>query len=289
MTGKGPMETPILHETLETIAETLGAERDRITVERAVVGVFFTGVKLDNGIAGACATPIETVRETVCCASAVAGGRAPGNLRGCPAFALASEALDPNGLGRGLGIAALNALADTCWRHRPHPEGELRVGVDAFDATEIRSADKVVVVGAFVPFLRALKQRRQPFIVLEQNPATLKADELPFFRPAEGARAVIPEADVVLITGSTLVNDTLEDLLALRKPGARVTVVGPTVGLLPDAFLNRGVDVLGIVRITEPDAFLDVLAEGGGPPDFLGRSAQKVVLVRRSVTPAIAA
>src|SRR3984893_16118569 len=286
MTGKGPMETPILHETLETIAETLGAERDRITVERAVVGVCFTGVMLDNGIAGACATPIETVRETFCCASAVAGGRSPGSIRGSSALALAHEALGPSGLGRGLGIAALNALADTCWRRRPHSEAELRVGVDAFDATEIRSADKVVVVGAFVPFLRALKQRRQPFIVLEQNPATLKADEMPFFRPAEEARTVIPEADIVLITGSTLVNDTLEDLLALRKHGARVTVFGPTVGMLPDAFLRRGADVLGTVRITEPDAFLDVLAEGGGAPDFLGRSAQKVVLVRRPVTTA---
>jgi uncharacterized protein len=289
MTGKGPMDKPILHETLEKIAETLGAERDRITVERAVVGTFFTGVKLDNGIAGACATPIETVRETFCCASAVAGGRSPGGMRGCPAFALAGEALGPNGLGRGLGIAALNALTDTCWRRRPHPEAELRAGVDAFDATEIGPADKVVVVGAFVPFLRALKQRGQPFIVLEQNPATLKADEMPFFRSAEEAHTVIIEADVVLITGSTLVNDTLEDLLALAKPGARVTVVGPTVGLLPDAFLRRGADILGSVRITEPDVFLDVLAEGGGAPDFLGRSAQKVVLVRRSVTPAIAA
>jgi uncharacterized protein len=283
------MKKPILHDTIETIGDILGPELDRITVERAVVGIFFTGVKLSNGIAGACATPIETVRETFCCASAVAGGRSPGNISGCPAFALAGEALGPNGLGRGLGIAALNALADTCWRRRPHPEAELRIGVDAFDATEIRAADKVVVIGAFVPFLRALKQRGQPFIVLEQNPATLKADELPFFRPAEEARTVIPEADVVLITGSTLINDTLEDLLALKKPGARVTVVGPTVGLLPGAFLRRGADILGSVRITEPDAFLDVLAEGGGAPDFLGRSAQKVVLVRRSVTPAIAA
>src|SRR5437899_9305418 len=109
----------------------------------------------------------------------------------------------------------MNARADTCWRRRPHPEAELRLGVDAFDATEMRPADKVVVVGAFVPFLRELKRRRQPFLVLEQNPATLKADEMPFFRPAEEANAVIPEADVVLITGTTLVNDTLEDLFAL--------------------------------------------------------------------------
>jgi uncharacterized protein len=283
------MSHSILRETIETIGEILRPELDRITVDRVVVGIFFTGVKLSNGIAGACATPIETVRETFCCASAVAGGRSPGGMRGCPAFALAGEALGPNGLGRGLGIAALNALADTCWRRRPHPEAELRVGVDAFDATEIGPADKVAIVGAFVPFLRALKQRGQPFLVLEQNPATLKADEMPFFRPAEEARTVIPEADVVLITGSSLINDTLEDLLALRKPGARVTVVGPTVGMLPDAFLRRGADVLGTVRITEPDVFLDVLAEGGGAPDFLGRSAQKVVLVRRSVAPAIAA
>ena len=28
----------------------------------------------------------------------------------------------------------------------------------------------VVVVGAFVPFLRELKRRKQPFLVLEQDP-----------------------------------------------------------------------------------------------------------------------
>jgi uncharacterized protein len=275
--------TPILHETLGTIREILGSELDAITVERAVVGLFFTGVELSNRIAGACATPIKTIPEAVCCPSSAMAMPFPGKLRGRPALDLAREALGDNGIRRAVGIAAMNALADTCWRRRPHPEAELRVGVDAFDAAEIGPADKVVVVGAFVPFLRALKQRRQPFIVLERNPATLTADELPFFRPAEEARTVIPEADVVLITGSALVNDTLEDLLALRKPGARVTVVGPTVGMLPDAFLQRGADILGSVRITEPDAFLDVLAEGGGAPDFLGRSAQKVVLVRRTV------
>ena len=93
------MNHSILHDTIATIGDILSPELDRITVERAVVGVFFTGVKLDNGIAGACATPIETVRETFCCASAVAGGRSPGNLRGAPAFALAGEALGSSGLG----------------------------------------------------------------------------------------------------------------------------------------------------------------------------------------------
>jgi uncharacterized protein len=273
----------ILDETIAAIGAILGPELDEITVERVVVGLFFTGVKLANGGAGSCATPIKTIPKAVCCPSSAMAMPFPGKLAGRRAADLAREALGGHGIRRAIGIAAVNALADYCWQRRPHPDVELRLGVDAFDATEIRNGDKVVVVGAFVPFLKELKRRGQPFLVLEQDSATLKADELPFFRPAGQAPQILPEADVVLITGSTLVNNTLDDLLRLIRPETRVTIVGPTVGMLPDAFLARGADVLGCVRITTPDAFLDVLAEGGSGYHFFGRSAQKVVLVRRPV------
>jgi uncharacterized protein len=273
----------ILDETITTIGAILGPELEEITVERVVVGLFFTGVKLANGSAGSCATPIKTIPEAVCCPSSAMAMPFPGKLAGRRAADLAREALSGHGIRRAVGIATVNALADCCWQRRPHPEVELHPGVDAFDATPIGDGDKVVVVGAFVPFLKELKRRGQPFLVLEQDPATLKADELPFFRPAEQAAEILPRADVVLITGSTLVNNTLEHLLALVRPEACVTIVGPTVGMLPDAFLARGADILGCVRITMPDAFLDLLAEGGSGYHFFGRSAQKLVLARRPV------
>jgi hypothetical protein len=47
---------PILIETIARIQDILGADLDRITVERAVIGLFFTGVKLDAGVTGACAS-----------------------------------------------------------------------------------------------------------------------------------------------------------------------------------------------------------------------------------------
>jgi uncharacterized protein (DUF4213/DUF364 family) len=261
-----------------------GSELDEITIERVVVGLFFTGVKLSNGTAGTSATPIKSIPEAVCCPSSALAMPFPGKLRGRRAADLAREALSGHGIRRAVGIATVNALADCCWRRRPHPDIEVCHGIDAFDATDIRHGDNVVVVGAFVPFLKELKRRGQGFLVLEQDPATLKADELPFFRPAEQAAEILPDADVVLITGSTLVNNTLESLLALARPEARVTVVGPTVGMLPDAFLARGADVLGCVRITEPDAFLDLLAEGGSGYHFFGRTAQKLVLARRTAS-----
>jgi uncharacterized protein (DUF4213/DUF364 family) len=278
----GTGENHILAETLAAVGDVLGAEAEQLEVERAVIGLFFTGIKLANGIAGACATPIKTIPEAVCCPSSAMAMPFPGKLRGRPALDVAREALGQNGIRRAVGIAALNALADLSWRRRPHPEMVLETGVDAFDASAIRPGERVVVVGAFVPFLRALKKMGQPYLVLEQDAATLKPDELPFFRPAEAAESVVPQADVLLITGTTLINDTLDALLALAKPAARVTMVGPTVSLMPDAFLRRGADILGSVRITDPDAFLDILAEGGSGYHFFGRSAQKVVLVRRA-------
>ena len=282
------MRSAILNETIAAVTDILGRELDAIAVERAVIGLFFTGVKLTAGpgnapgivVAGTCATPRDAVPGDVCCpvTARAAGYQA---LAGRPAAELMRDSVSENGLRRAVGIATLNALAELAWRRRPCPGVELRPGADAFDATEFRGGDRVVLVGAFIPFLKELKRRRQPFLVLEQNPAALKPEEMPFYRPAELAPEIVPGADVLLITGATLLNDTLEGLLALARPGARVTVVGPTVGMLPDAFAARGADILGSVRITQPDAFLDLIAEAGSAPHFLGHSAEKMVLARR--------
>jgi uncharacterized protein (DUF4213/DUF364 family) len=156
-----------------------------------------------------------------------------------PAAALMRDALSGNGLRRAVGIATLNALAELAWRRRPCLGIALLPGADAFDAREIRPGERVVLVGAFIPFLKELKRRHQPYLVFEQNKAALKPEEMPFYRPADLAAEIVPGADVLLITGATLLNDTLEDLLALARPGGRVTVVGPTVGMLPDAFVAR--------------------------------------------------
>jgi uncharacterized protein len=111
----------------------------------------------------------------------------------------------------------------------------------------------------------------------------LKPEELPHYRSAAEAAAVIPQGDVVLLTGSTLLTDTLDDLLRLCRPDARVVVVGPTAGLLPEPLLRRGVDLIGGIRA--PGTFLHVLAEGGSGAHVFGRSAERVVLARRAPKP----
>jgi Putative heavy-metal chelation len=107
---------PIVRETVATIRRVLGSDLQTITVERTVIGVFFTGVRLNNGLAGACATPIKTIPEAVCCPSSVMAMPFPGRLHGRRALDLLDETEAASGLRRAVGIATLNALADLCWQ-----------------------------------------------------------------------------------------------------------------------------------------------------------------------------
>lgn len=278
------MTDTILERTVAIVRDELGEALDDILVERAAIGLFFTGVKLSTGHAGSCATPIKEIPEAVCCPSSAMAMPFPGKLAGRRAGGLLDEAVGQTGIRRAVGIATLNALAQLVAERRGAPKGfDLMEDLDAFDAAQVKPHETVVVVGAFVPFLRELRKIGARHFVLEKDPSTLKPHEMPHFRAAELAPEVVPQADVLIITGTTLVNDTLSDLVALAKPTARIVVVGPTVTMIPDVFFRQGCHILGGVRITDPDAFLDVLAEGGSGYHFFGRSALKMTLRRDDI------
>jgi len=268
----------ILAEIAAQARATLGPRVDRLAVERAVLGLFFTGVKLSDGSGGICATLNKDVPDAVCCPSSSAQINPPGKLRGRKAVELLGDLAARSPLKRILAIAALSALCAAARKIAPPVGYTIRRGVDALDAIEIPPDAHVVIVGAFVPVIKAMRARGQSFRILEKDPATLKADELPYYAPAEAAPAEVPKADVVFITGTTLINDTLEAILASAKPAARIAVVGPTASLAPEALFRRGVSVVGGVEVTDPDLLLDLLAEGGSGYHFFGRAADRIVM-----------
>ncbi len=268
----------ILRETHAHIHTALGDEINQITLERLVIGLFFTGVKLSNGAGGICFTPIKTIPEAVCCPSSAKAMPSSGRLKGTPVTELLEAMYTGNFLRKAIGIAVLNALSQTCWQKNPPQHYEIQNNVDALDVVEIPEDADVVVVGALVPFIKKLKMREKHFTILEMDPSTLKQDEMPFY--VHGSRAVefVPRADVLVITGTTLINDTLDGLLSMAKPGAHIVIVGPTASVLPDAFFKRGANIIGGISVTNPDALLDLLAEAGSGYHFFGKSADRIVI-----------
>lgn len=251
---------------------------DELTVERAVMGIFFTGIKLNNGFGGVCYTPIKTVPEAVCCPSSARAMPDSGKLKGCKATTLLDGMFSGNALKKAVGIAVMNALSHTCWAIKPPQNYVIKRGSNALDEAVIPEDAYVVVVGALAPFIKILKKSGRPFCILELDPVTLKPDEMEFFTPADQAHIKVPQADLLVITGTTLINDTLENLLTLAKPDAEVIVLGPTASMLPDAFFKRGVKILGGVIVTEPDDLLDVIGEAGSGYHFFGKSADQIVI-----------
>lgn len=271
----------ILDEIAEDVHAKLGARVDSLTVERAVMGVFFTGVKLSDGSGGICATLNKDVPDAVCCPSSAAQIRPPGKIRGRKAIEFLDDLTARSPLRRVLAIAVLSALCAAARKATPPTGYTVRRGVDALDAVNVASDAHVVIVGAFVPVIKAMKARHQSFRILEKDPATLKADEMPFYAPAEQAPVEVPKADVLFVTGTTLINDTLEPILAAAKPGTKIVVVGPTASLSPEPFFRRGVSLVGGVDVTDPDLLLELLAEGGSGHHFFGKAADRVVMEPR--------
>lgn len=60
-----------------------------------------------------------------------------------------------------------------------------------------------------------------------------------------------------------------------------ILVIGPTAGMIPDAFFKRGVTVMGGIFLTKPDELLDVISKGGSDYHFFSKSAERTVIYNK--------
>jgi len=272
----------ILEEVLNQLKVLLGESVYELTIERVVIGVFFTGVKLSNGQGGICATPVKVMPDAVCCSSST--GRMPraGMLKGRRALEIAEEAIreGDTALKKALSIAILSALSATSWVNDPPQDYVIKRNTDPLDM--VFSRDKnVAVVGALGPLLKKLKTGEVSYRVLEMDISTLKPEEIPYFCPPEKAAETLPWADIIVSTGTTLINDSLEELLKAARSDAEFIVVGPSASILPGPLFDRGVSSVGGVLVTDADQLLDILGEAGAGYHFYGRCADKITLYPR--------
>lgn len=276
------MESVLLRESVHQIRKYFGNDLDEICVERAVFGLFFTGVKLSAGQGGLCFTPLKEMPQAVCCPSSAKAMPLSGRLKGRPVQAYLDDIFGGNILRRTLGIAALNALSMAVWEKEMPVDYEILRGADAFDLLDVRQYKKTVVVGALVPMLKKLIGSGSDFRVLEQDSRTLKGRELDYYAPADQAGVYVPDADLLVITGVTILNDTLPGLLQMAKPGAAILVTGPTASMLPEPFFTRGVTMLGGIQVTKADELLDIISEGGSGYHFFGKYADRTVIRKKA-------
>lgn len=272
------MSSVLLTETRERIESLLGNELDSLSVERAVFGLFFSGVKLSDGHGGLCFTPVKELPEAVCCPSSAAAMPLSGQLHNRPVRKYLEDLSSNNILKKTLALATLNALSSLIWDRGLYSGYTLSTSVDAFDTAIIPEKGKTVVIGALVPMLKKLLKVDADFTVLEMDSRTLKGKELDHYAPSEDAYKYLPDADLAVITGVTILNDTLPPLLEMAKKGSQIIVTGPTASMLPGSFFKRGVTTMGGIIVTDADRVLNIISEGGSGYHFFGKGAERLVI-----------
>ncbi|PWR71161.1 Rossmann-like domain-containing protein [Methanospirillum stamsii] len=273
----------ILQETKDRLIERYGEKLDNLTLKRVVIGIFYTGVLLSDGSSGICFTPIKAIPESVCCPSSARAMPRAGKLRGMKVTDIFQYLTQPAPIKRAIAIATLNALSDRIWRNNPDEgAGKYRIeeGDDIFSIVDLQSIKKAVVVGALIPVIKSFKEKQIPYRIAELDIRTLKEEELPFFVSQEDLPGELASADMVIISGTTLLNDTLESILFTCSPAANIMLIGPTATMLPESFFSRKVTVLAGNRVVAPDKVLDVLIEGGSGYHFYGDSSRKVMIIK---------
>ncbi len=164
---------------------------------------------------------------------------------------LAEYARSDNLLEASIGVAAINSLLDVETGFLPETRF-LEINAAAVLAEHGRGKN-VALVGHF-PFIPKLREQVGQLWVIEQHPS---AGEY----PAAAAADLFPQADVVAITGTAIINHTLDGLLGLCRPDALVMILGPSTPLSPVLF-EHGATIISGARVIDPAAVLSTVSQG---------------------------
>jgi len=225
-------------------------------VRRVQIGPFWTAVLADRCGLASTSSPGHRHDE--------APVREAGRLTERSGLELARLATSESFLEAAVGVAAINALLEV--------DEARTVEMNARDLLlEQGRGKRVALVGHF-PFVPALREAAGQLTVLElaPRPGDLAADE---------AERVIPEADVVAITGSGFVNGTVDRLLGLCRRDSFVVLLGPSTPLSPILF-DYGVDVLSGTVVSDAETAMRHVAEGASFRQI--RGVRMVSLFRES-------
>ena len=213
------------------------------TIKELRLGLGYSCAELSDGRMGIAWTPADK-------ACSCTHLRAAGAIAGSPAAEILGWLSSGQALERAAGLAVFNAL--NARKERFFLDSE------AVSLLKIQASDHVVMVGYFAPVVPSIKATGCRFEVVELN-----AEKPGVITPDEGFKA-LSECDVAIITSTSIINGTCDDLLqALRRNRAAV-MLGPSTPMSPEAFVGTRVTQLSGAYVIDSDHVKTVISEGGG-------------------------
>ncbi|MCX6266189.1 MAG: DUF364 domain-containing protein [Bacteroidetes bacterium] len=264
----------IINETYNLLKAKYKDQIENLTISDVRIGIHLTAVKLSDNSVGVSATLSEDLSYCPRL-NRDYGDFTPSRIKGQKALDLfdtekKSYAIDT------LRIAVLNAFSSKILSAANYKIVENTDPIDLIDLTQTKT---ITIVGAFQSYIHKIAETRNKLYVLELNEKSLAGEDKRFYVPANEYKRVLPVSDIVIITGLTLVNNTIDGLLASIAPGAQIVVTGPSSSVIPDSLFRHNVNMIGATRITDPDLLFTIVGEGGAGYHLFKYCAQKICII----------
>jgi uncharacterized protein (DUF4213/DUF364 family) len=176
-------------------------------------------------------------------------------LRGIAAREMAAWAFKgvPNPLFTSLGVAVLNSVVD--------PAAIERRSRDKLPEL-IRPDDQIGMVGYIEPMAHFLKSRTTKELIIFDR----SREQLGGVYPESRQRELLPQCDILLVTGTTTLNRSLDAILQHATNAREVILVGTSTPLYPEAFRDTKVTQLAgsLWRQEHRAAIFSAVSEGRG-------------------------
>ena len=136
------------------------------------------------------------------------------------------------------------------------------------------------MVGAIIPLLKSLAGLGAAAIdIVDRKKATQAESQWGELLPVERTSEALGRCQTAILTGASVANGTIEQLLGWTAPDAIVAVVGPTGSMISDPLFRRRVAMVATVVVTDAERALDILAEGGGGYQLFRDCVRKICLI----------
>jgi hypothetical protein len=165
----------------------------------------------------------------------------------------------------GIGMASVNSLLEIDY-DKLHE-------INAKHLIAERAAGKNLMVVGHFPFVNEMRPSVRNLWIMEKQPGTKHISE-------EEGYQLMPEADVVAITGSSLINHTFKRIMVNCRPGSFKIMLGPSTPLSPVLF-DYGLDAIGGVLVEDTKTVLAMVEEGASFRQLKG--IRTVMMVKDSL------
>ena len=264
----------ILDETYDLLRTKYNTDANNLVISDVRIGVFLTAVLLSDGSTGVASTNNDALSNPYI-KERDFGKFSPSKIKGQKVIELFNKSSNLKIIDT-LKVAELNALSSQIISKNNY---RIIEGTDPIDLIDLTHSKTISIVGAFQSYIKKVAATKNKLYVLELDENALNEDQKQFYIPADKYSEILPRSDIIIITGLTLVNNTIDKLLATISPAAKVIVTGPSSSMIPDILFKKGVNTVGGTRITNAELLFNLVSEAGTGFHLFKYCAEKYCIV----------